>query len=136
MTNGPANVKKTKEVQGVWLTCCFSKPSPCYDYKRMGSFSRSKKSNNVLTLWQYWLWSFQTGYKKLETFLHKNQHTQRKLLNFENWTNGEPLQPSKIRICKIEYFILLLFLMPKLRSVAQNEWKKHPCIFFLPWVQK
>ena len=22
--------------------------------------------------------------------LHKNQHTERKLLNFENWTNGEP----------------------------------------------
>jgi hypothetical protein len=22
--------------------------------------------------------------------LPKNQHTQRKLLNFENWTNGEP----------------------------------------------
>ena len=41
-------------------------------------------------LWQYGLWSFQTGYTKLERFLHKNQHTQRKLLNFENWTNGEP----------------------------------------------
>ena len=26
---------------------------------------------------------------KLERFLHKNQHTQRKLLNFENWVNGE-----------------------------------------------
>ena len=42
------------------------------------------------TLWQYGLWSFQMGYTKLERFLHKNQHTQRKLLNFENWTNGEP----------------------------------------------
>ena len=41
-------------------------------------------------LWQYGLWSFQTRYAKLERFLHKNQHTQRKLLNFENWTNGEP----------------------------------------------
>ena len=41
-------------------------------------------------LWQYGLWSFQTGYTKLERFLHKNQHTQRKLLNSENWTNGEP----------------------------------------------
>ena len=41
-------------------------------------------------LWQYGLWSFQTGYTKLERFLKKNQHTQRKLLNFENWTNGEP----------------------------------------------
>ena len=36
-------------------------------------------------LWQYGLWSFQTGGTKLERFLPKNQHTQRKLLNFENW---------------------------------------------------
>ena len=26
---------------------------------------------------------------KLERFLPKNEHTQRKLLNFENWCNGE-----------------------------------------------
>ena len=41
-------------------------------------------------LWQYRLWSFKSGDTKLERFLLKNQHTQRKLLNFENWTNGEP----------------------------------------------
>ena len=35
------------------------------------------------TLWQHGLWSFQTGDTKLERFLPKNQHTQRKLLNFE-----------------------------------------------------
>ena len=29
------------------------------------------------------------GYTKSERFLPKNQHTQRKLLNFENWCNGE-----------------------------------------------
>ena len=40
-------------------------------------------------LWQYGLWSFQAGDTKLERFLHKNQHTQRKLLNFEFWINGE-----------------------------------------------
>ena len=45
--------------------------------------------NHPCCLWQYGLWSFQKGYTKLEIFLHKNQHTQRKLLNFENWTNGE-----------------------------------------------
>ena len=39
--------------------------------------------------WQYGLWSFQTGGTKLERFLPKNQHTQRKLLNFEFWINGE-----------------------------------------------
>ena len=37
----------------------------------------------------YGLWSFQIGGTKLERFLHKNQYTQRKLLNFENWVNGE-----------------------------------------------
>ena len=50
----------------------------------------SRKCVQRCTLWQYGLWSFQTGYTKLERFLHKNQHTQRKLLNSENWTNGEP----------------------------------------------
>ena len=39
-------------------------------------------------LWQYGLWSFQTRGTKLERFLPKNQHTQRKLLNFENWISG------------------------------------------------
>ena len=34
-------------------------------------------------LWQYGLWSFQTGGIKLESFLPKNQHTQRKFLNFK-----------------------------------------------------
>ena len=37
-------------------------------------------------LWQYGLWSFQTT--KLERLLPNNQHTERKLLNFENWVNG------------------------------------------------
>ena len=40
-------------------------------------------------LWQYGLWSFQTGGTKLERFLPKNQPTQRKLLNFDNWIDGE-----------------------------------------------
>ena len=40
-------------------------------------------------LWQYGLWSFQAGGTKLERFLHKNQPTQRKLLNFEFWINGK-----------------------------------------------
>ena len=29
------------------------------------------------------------GGTKLERFLPENQHTQRKLLNFENWVSGE-----------------------------------------------
>ena len=31
---------------------------------------------------------FKRGGTKLERFLPKNQHTQRKLLNFEKWING------------------------------------------------
>ena len=50
-------------------------------------------STNISTLsscevnehfWHYRLWSFETRDTKLEMFLNKNQHTQRKLLNFEN----------------------------------------------------
>ena len=32
---------------------------------------------------------FKQGGTKLERFLHENQQTQRKLLNFEFWINGE-----------------------------------------------
>ena len=48
------------------------------------------------TIWQYGLWSFQTRGTKLERFLPKNRHTQRKLLNFENWVNGEVSKSAKI----------------------------------------
>ena len=39
---------------------------------------------------------FSSGGKKLERILPKNQHTQRKLLNFENWCNGEVSKSAKI----------------------------------------
>ena len=32
---------------------------------------------------------FSNGGYKIRKILPKNQHTQRKLLNFENWVNGE-----------------------------------------------
>ena len=48
----------------------------------------SDRVSTHCTLWQYSLWSFQTGGRKLERFGHKNRHPQRKLLNFENWVNG------------------------------------------------
>ena len=41
------------------------------------------------TVWQYGLLSFQMGGTKLERFLPKNHHTQRKPLNSENWVKGE-----------------------------------------------
>ena len=42
----------------------------------------------LCVLWQYGQWSFQTGGTKLERFLLKNQHPQRKLLSFEKWISG------------------------------------------------
>ena len=55
----------------------------------MNSFECFLKLKGRCGLWQYGLWNFQAGGTKLEIFLPKNQHTQRKLLNFENWVNGE-----------------------------------------------
>ena len=56
-------------------------------------FYRSKKKTRGV--WQYGLWSFQTGGTKLERFLPKNQLTQRILLNFENWVSGEVSKSAK-----------------------------------------
>ena len=39
---------------------------------------------------------FQMGDTELERFLPKNQHTQRKLLNFEFWINSELSKSTKI----------------------------------------
>ena len=73
------------------------RPSP--QEKKIATYVWSVKTNaaakgrhqvRVRTLWQYGLSSFQAGGIKLERFLPKNQHAQRKFLNFENWTNGEP----------------------------------------------
>ena len=51
-------------------------------------------------IWQYGLWSFQAGGTKLERFLHKNQHTQSKLLNFEFRINGELSKKGIILVIK------------------------------------
>ena len=55
--------------------------------------SPDKKRKLDLRSWMpamaIWIVKFSCGGAKLERFLPKNQHTQRKLLNFENWVNGE-----------------------------------------------
>ena len=45
-------------------------------------------------------------------------------------------QFAKISIFNVDNFVLPIFLLPKLISVAQIEWKKHPYYFFLLMVQK
>ena len=42
-----------------------------------------------------WVVEFSNGGTKLDRFLPKNQHTQKKLLNFENWVNGEVSKSAK-----------------------------------------
>ncbi len=37
---------------------------------------------------------------------------------------------QKSEFFKVDYFNLLIFLVPKLKSVAQNEWKKTPILIF------
>ena len=43
---------------------------------------------------------FSMGDTKLARFLPKNQHTQRKLLNFQFWINGELSKSDKILLSK------------------------------------
>ena len=40
------------------------------------------------------------------------------------WIETRRSKIVKIRVFKVDYFNLLSFLAPKLRSVAKNEWKK------------
>ena len=60
---------------------------------------------HTYVLWQYGLCSFQTGDTKLERFLPKNQHTQRKLLNFEFWINVELSRSAKIWLSKSIFYV-------------------------------
>ena len=83
----------------IFIVNCQNELTPC-EAVDLGACNLSKARNSHLawadfkikvkqiahsTLWQYGLWSFQTGYIKLERFLPKNRHTHRKCLNFENW---------------------------------------------------
>ena len=69
---------------------------------------RVDKSLNTVSLypiWQYGLWSFQTGGTKLERFLPKNQHTERKLLQFENWCSREVSKSAYIGLSKSIFYV-------------------------------
>ena len=45
------------------------------------------------------------GGTKLERLLPKNQHTERKLLNFEFWINGKLSKSAKIRLSKSIFYV-------------------------------
>ena len=48
---------------------------------------------------------FSSGDTKLERFLHKNQQSKRKLLNFEFCINGKPPKCSKIWLLKSIFYV-------------------------------
>ena len=50
--------------------------------------------------------------------LPKNQHTQRKLLNFENWIKGGPQKFLKIRVTKSIIFIFSVKKIPQIEIMA------------------
>ena len=47
---------------------------------------------------------FKAGIQNWKRFSIKINCSQMKLLNFENWTNGEPQLLAKIRVLKVYYF--------------------------------
>ena len=103
------------------------------------SCSCSKHQRSVLTIIHTRVDMVGTNHNKLLTLWRHMPMGQFRANIF--WYNLLPLTSvrqkfSKIRVFKVDSFILPLFLVPKLRSVAQNEWKKHPYIFFLLLVQK
>ena len=46
---------------------------------------------------------FSSGGTKLERILPKNQHTQRKLLNFDNWVNGVGVKKCQNMTFKVNF---------------------------------
>ena len=49
-----------------------------------------------------------SGNTQLESFLPKNQHTQRKLLNLENWYCGEVSKKAKIWLSQSKIIVIFL----------------------------
>ena len=61
------------------------------------AFLRGKEEGLKLYVIAAWVVKFfQMGDTKLEIFLLKNQHTQRKVLNFENCVDGELSKSAQI----------------------------------------
>ena len=90
------NILSSRNKRGSILVNCMVGLSTGFGKMRivMGVFSCN------LGVWQYRLWGFHSMDTELEWFLNKNQHTQKKLLNFENWCIGEVSKSAKIWLSK------------------------------------
>jgi cell division protein FtsW (lipid II flippase) len=70
---------------------------------------------------------FSNGDTKLERFLHKNQYTQRKLLNFKNWING-----GLRSFQKSEFKKSIIFIFSDKKYLKLKSWLNlNAIIFFL-----
>ena len=71
--------------------------SSCWlEYRKKATLKGS--ADSILHIMAIWVVEFSSGrYKRV---LPKNQHTQRKWLNFENWVNGEGIILESKVICK------------------------------------
>ena len=76
-----------------------------YPHKRQFLILLDLMICTYFTIWQYGLSIFQAGDTKLERFLPKNQHTQRKWLNFENWCNEKVSKSAKIWLSKSIFYV-------------------------------
>ena len=65
-----------------------------------------------------WVVEFSNGRCKIRKISPKNQHPQRKLLNFENWVNGEAL---KLEVSKIEHHLRKLSDLNMLSKNVNNK---------------
>ena len=66
------------------------------------------------------LLNLQASDTKLETFLHKNQHTQRKLLNFEKWCMGMGEKVPKFNFLTSKIIVSQFFFSLKNTNLRTN----------------
>ena len=106
-------------------------PSKTVNWNLRGVFSDGMPHSN-----QIYLMTLRSRQLTQASFLQKNQTLQNVFFYI---CNGEMAQSiSSLQNSEFLKLIISLFhyFLPKLRSVAQNEWKKHPYIFFLLLIQK
>jgi len=73
---------------------------------------------------------FSNGEYKIRKFLSKNQHTQRKLLNFENWVNGEVSKSVKIWLSKSNFYVEIIRIFLIFFFIEEYRFRS---TFFVIW---
>ena len=66
-------------------------------------------------------------------YCQRSMKTAIKMFPGFGWIYSGRSKFEKIRVFKVDHFTLPLFFFPKLRSVAQNEWKNPHIYFFYFW---